>query len=103
MATYANNLPLSQSVYMLGLFGAGAIIMRGAGCTINDLWDRDIDDKVRYYLNFFNGDDPRFLNCMFLYCYRLNVPRLDPLHRELSRQSRELLFSDSNFPPVLPY
>ncbi|KAI8575721.1 hypothetical protein K450DRAFT_260504 [Umbelopsis ramanniana AG] len=46
MATYANNLPLSQSVYMLGLFGAGAIIMRGAGCTINDLWDRDIDDKV---------------------------------------------------------
>ena len=20
--------------------------MRGAGCTINDLWDRDIDDKV---------------------------------------------------------
>lgn len=47
MATYANNLPLSQSMYMLGLFGAGAIIMRGAGCTINDLWDRDIDDKVR--------------------------------------------------------
>ncbi|XP_053673974.1 4-hydroxybenzoate polyprenyltransferase, mitochondrial [Anopheles nili] len=31
---------------MLGLFGVGAFIMRGAGCTINDLWDRDIDAKV---------------------------------------------------------
>lgn len=31
---------------MLALFGAGAFIMRGAGCTINDLWDRDIDGKV---------------------------------------------------------
>lgn len=32
---------------MLGLFGAGAIIMRGAGCTINDMWDKDIDAKVQ--------------------------------------------------------
>lgn len=31
---------------MLGLFATGALIMRGAGCTINDLWDRDIDAKV---------------------------------------------------------
>ncbi|XP_023719608.1 4-hydroxybenzoate polyprenyltransferase, mitochondrial isoform X3 [Cryptotermes secundus] len=31
---------------MLGLFGLGAFIMRGAGCTINDMWDRDIDKKV---------------------------------------------------------
>ncbi|XP_016961206.1 4-hydroxybenzoate polyprenyltransferase, mitochondrial [Drosophila biarmipes] len=31
---------------MLGLFGTGALIMRGAGCTINDLWDKDIDAKV---------------------------------------------------------
>lgn len=31
---------------MLGLFGLGALIMRGAGCTINDMWDRDIDAKV---------------------------------------------------------
>lgn len=33
--------------YMLALFGAGAIVMRGAGCTINDMWDRDIDAKVK--------------------------------------------------------
>lgn len=31
---------------MLALFGTGALIMRGAGCTINDLWDKDIDAKV---------------------------------------------------------
>ncbi|GCC29737.1 hypothetical protein chiPu_0008179 [Chiloscyllium punctatum] len=31
---------------MLALFGAGALLMRGAGCTINDMWDKDIDRKV---------------------------------------------------------
>lgn len=25
----------------------GAVVMRGAGCTINDMWDRDFDAKVR--------------------------------------------------------
>ncbi|CAK7216836.1 Para-hydroxybenzoate--polyprenyltransferase, mitochondrial precursor (PHB:polyprenyltransferase) [Sporothrix bragantina] len=28
------------------LFFTGAIIMRGAGCTINDLWDRNLDPHV---------------------------------------------------------
>ena len=32
---------------MLLLFGTGAVIMRGAGCTINDMWDKDIDAKVQ--------------------------------------------------------
>lgn len=32
-------------LYMV-LFAAGAVIMRGAGCTVNDLWDRDFDSKV---------------------------------------------------------
>lgn len=32
--------------YLLILFGTGAVLMRGAGCTINDLWDRDIDAQV---------------------------------------------------------
>nr|XP_025145577.1 4-hydroxybenzoate polyprenyltransferase, mitochondrial isoform X1 [Bubalus bubalis] len=31
---------------MLSLFGTGAVLMRGAGCTINDMWDRDYDKKV---------------------------------------------------------
>ena len=32
--------------YLLTLFGAGALILRGAGCTANDLWDRELDCKV---------------------------------------------------------
>jgi len=28
------------------LFSIGAIAMRGAGCVVNDLWDRDIDRRV---------------------------------------------------------
>ncbi|CAL8249101.1 unnamed protein product [Merluccius merluccius] len=31
---------------MLTLFGVGAVLMRGAGCTINDMWDKDFDRKV---------------------------------------------------------
>ncbi|XP_074495229.1 4-hydroxybenzoate polyprenyltransferase, mitochondrial [Sebastes fasciatus] len=31
---------------MLTLFGTGALVMRGAGCTINDMWDKDFDKKV---------------------------------------------------------
>lgn len=32
--------------WLLALFFAGAIIMRGAGCTLNDLADREFDAKV---------------------------------------------------------
>ena len=31
---------------VMALFGLGAIIMRGAGCVINDLWDRNFDQQV---------------------------------------------------------
>lgn len=31
---------------LLALFGTGALLLRGAGCTVNDLWDRDLDAKV---------------------------------------------------------
>lgn len=43
MASIPGSLP---NLYLLGLFGSGALLMRGAGCTINDLWDKDIDSKV---------------------------------------------------------
>lgn len=33
-------------LHMLALFGTGALLMRGAGCSINDMWDRDFDKKV---------------------------------------------------------
>lgn len=36
--------------YML-LFAVGALIMRGAGCTVNDLWDRDFDGGVERTAN----------------------------------------------------
>ena len=32
--------------YVIALFGIGAIVMRGAGCTVNDLADRDFDSQV---------------------------------------------------------
>ena len=31
---------------IIALFIIGAIIMRGAGCVVNDLWDRDLDKMV---------------------------------------------------------
>ncbi|MGH1374830.1 MAG: 4-hydroxybenzoate octaprenyltransferase [Alphaproteobacteria bacterium] len=35
-----------QTFAYIILFTIGAIIMRGAGCVINDLWDRDLDKMV---------------------------------------------------------
>src|SRR5208337_2765125 len=31
---------------MIALFGIGAVVMRGAGCTFNDIVDRDFDAQV---------------------------------------------------------
>ncbi|EME84303.1 uncharacterized protein MYCFIDRAFT_187365 [Pseudocercospora fijiensis CIRAD86] len=39
-------LPPATVLYTAGLFFAGAVIMRGAGCTVNDLWDRNLDPHV---------------------------------------------------------
>lgn len=46
MAAYSSAAPMSQTLGALALFGAGSLIMRGAGCTINDILDRDLDNKV---------------------------------------------------------
>jgi 4-hydroxybenzoate polyprenyltransferase len=35
-----------EATRLVLLFGFGALIMRSAGCVVNDLWDRDIDRKV---------------------------------------------------------
>jgi 4-hydroxybenzoate polyprenyltransferase len=35
-----------QGVWLTLLFGIGAVTMRGAGCVVNDLWDRKMDAKV---------------------------------------------------------
>jgi len=31
---------------MLTLFALGSFFMRGAGCVINDMWDKDYDSRV---------------------------------------------------------
>jgi len=43
-------VPIASPLSIAGtslLFFSGALIMRGAGCTINDLWDRNLDPHVR--------------------------------------------------------
>ena len=32
--------------WLVGLFLVGSFVMRGAGCVVNDMWDRDMDRKV---------------------------------------------------------
>ena len=41
-----DNTGLNELGYLYILFTLGALIMRGAGCTINDLWDRKMDKLV---------------------------------------------------------
>ena len=38
--------PAEEMLRLVALFGIGAIVMRGAGCTVNDLLDRDLDRRV---------------------------------------------------------
>ncbi|MCA3376115.1 MAG: 4-hydroxybenzoate octaprenyltransferase [Roseomonas sp.] len=35
-----------QGLWLSTLFGLGAVLMRGAGCVVNDLWDRELDRQV---------------------------------------------------------
>jgi 4-hydroxybenzoate polyprenyltransferase len=35
-----------RGLWLAALFGLGAVLMRGAGCVVNDLWDRDLDRQV---------------------------------------------------------
>ena len=35
-----------RGAWLLTLFALGAVVMRAAGCVVNDLWDRDIDRLV---------------------------------------------------------
>jgi 4-hydroxybenzoate polyprenyltransferase len=38
--------PLWPSLRLLVLFGIGSLVMRAAGCVVNDAWDRDLDRQV---------------------------------------------------------
>ena len=46
LAAEAGHLP---DLYILTLFGLGSFLMRGSGCIINDMWDKEIDRRVCYY------------------------------------------------------
>lgn len=46
LGSIPGNVPLYTTLQTAGLFLVGAGLMRGAGCTINDLWDKDVDAKV---------------------------------------------------------
>ncbi|CAF9913345.1 MAG: hypothetical protein GOMPHAMPRED_007865 [Gomphillus americanus] len=46
-AIHDPSITLDQILATSGLFLAGAFIMRGAGCTINDLWDQNLDPLVQ--------------------------------------------------------
>ncbi|CAG2182497.1 unnamed protein product, partial [Oppiella nova] len=43
LATEASHVP---SLTTLALFGMGSVVMRGAGCVVNDMWDKDFDRRV---------------------------------------------------------
>lgn len=38
--------PVGETIRLVVLFAIGSLVMRSAGCVVNDLWDRDIDRKV---------------------------------------------------------
>ncbi|GAC1348175.1 MAG: 4-hydroxybenzoate octaprenyltransferase [Acetobacteraceae bacterium] len=38
--------PAGISVRLVVLFAIGSVVMRGAGCVVNDMWDRDMDRQV---------------------------------------------------------
>ena len=35
-----------HAAWLVLLFAAGSVVMRGAGCVVNDMWDRDMDRRV---------------------------------------------------------
>ncbi len=38
--------PVLPTLRLIVLFAVGAVLMRGAGCVVNDMWDRDMDRRV---------------------------------------------------------
>ena len=38
--------PAGRTAWLVALFAVGSVVMRGAGCVVNDMWDRDLDRLV---------------------------------------------------------
>tara|TARA_B110000881_G_scaffold202666_1_gene202774 strand:+ start:394 stop:1266 length:873 start_codon:yes stop_codon:yes gene_type:complete len=45
--SYSYNQNLDKTIYYLILFFLGSILMRSAGCIINDIVDKDLDKKIK--------------------------------------------------------
>jgi len=46
LALAARGWPDGRWLWLAALFAVGAVVMRGAGCTVNDILDRDLDAQV---------------------------------------------------------
>ena len=68
MAATVNHLPPSVPAYYISLFAVGALVMRGAGCTINDMWDQKFDKAVErtQWRPLAKGDITQFQALTFL-------------------------------------
>jgi 4-hydroxybenzoate polyprenyltransferase len=53
MASYSSAVPFYDALWYTGLFGIGSVVMRGAGCIINDMWDQKLDRLV-YFICLIN-------------------------------------------------
>lgn len=42
----AGTPPWMRSLRLIALFAVGSVVMRAAGCIVNDMWDRDLDRRV---------------------------------------------------------
>lgn len=63
MASYTFSASPIVPTTFLCLFGTGAFIMRGAGCTINDLWDRRLDLAVGWFLSCLHCNSSVTVTC----------------------------------------
>ncbi|QEL63110.1 hypothetical protein SBP28_005081 [Candidozyma auris] len=52
MGAYSIAAPITTTVSTIVLFTIGALVMRGAGCTINDILDRNLDNQVALSITF---------------------------------------------------
>jgi 4-hydroxybenzoate polyprenyltransferase len=46
LGSHVAGLAPGRTAWLVALFAVGAVLTRGAGCVINDMWDRDLDRKV---------------------------------------------------------
>ena len=86
-------VPWTESLWLIALFAVGGVVMRAAGCVVNDLWDRDIDRQVARTAGrplASGAIRPRaavvFL-CLLLLCGLLVLLSLDPLAQGLGLAS----------------